>query len=123
MSKASAYTVLFTIGYILAIGLMVLGAIFLMAAPANQYTFASNLATGLIMLAAGVVIIVGLRLRQHVVVEAKVTLKPTQIKEFKCKNCSAALSEKDYTVAKNGTFIVKCTYCGALYELADNPIW
>jgi hypothetical protein len=123
MSKATAYTVLFTIGYIVAIGLMALGAIFLMAAPANQYTFAANLATGLIMLAAGVVIIVGLRLRQHVVVEAKVTLKPTQMKEFKCKNCSAALSEKDYTIAKNGTVIVKCTYCGALYELADNPIW
>jgi hypothetical protein len=121
MSKA--YTVLFVIGYILAIGLMGLGAIFLMAAPAIEATFIQNLATGLIMLAAGVVIIVGLRLRQHVVVEAKVTLKPTQIKEFKCKNCSAPLSDKDYTIAKNGTVIVKCTYCGALYELADNPTW
>ena len=119
MSKATAYTVLFIIGYILAIGLMAIGAIFLMAAAADV----RFLATGAIMLAAGVVIIVGLRLRQHVVVEAKVTLKPTQIKEFKCKNCSAALSDKDYTIAKNGMVIVKCTYCGALYELADNPIW
>ncbi len=123
MSKATTYTVLFVLGYILAIGLMVLGAIFLMAAPANASTFASNLTTGIIMLVAGLVIVIGLRLRQHVVVEAKVTLKPTQMKEFKCKNCSAALSEKDYTIAKNGTVIVKCTYCGALYELADNPIW
>jgi len=121
MSKA--YTVLFVMGYILAVGLMGLGAIFLMAAPAIEAPFIQNLVTGLIMLAAGVVIIVGLRLRQRVVVEAKVTLKPTQMKEFKCKNCSAALSEKDYTIAKNGTVIVKCTYCGALYELADNPIW
>ncbi|MEX2683173.1 MAG: hypothetical protein Q6373_016430 [Candidatus Sigynarchaeota archaeon] len=121
MSKA--YTVLFVIGYILAAGLLGLGAIFLMAAPAVVDTFLQNLLTGIIMIAAGVVIIVGLRLRQRVVVEAKVTLKPTQIKEFKCKNCSAPLSEKDLTVAKNGTYIVKCTYCGALYELQDNPIW
>ncbi|NMC07507.1 MAG: hypothetical protein GYA24_20000 [Candidatus Lokiarchaeota archaeon] len=121
MSKA--YTVLFAIGYIFAIGLMVLGAIFVMAAPANLNTFIFNMATGLIMVVAGVVIIVGLRLRQRVVVEAKVTLKPTQMKEFKCKNCSAPLSDKDYTIAKNGSVIVKCTYCGALYELADNPVW
>ena len=113
------HTVLFVIGNILAIGLLLLGAIFIMVAIADII----YLVIGLVMLAAGVVIIVGLRLRQNVVVEAKITLKPTQMKEFKCKNCSAALSEKDYTIAKNGTVIVKCTYCGALYELADNPIW
>jgi hypothetical protein len=56
MSKA--HTVLFVIGYVVAIGLMGIGAIFVMAAAA-EIRF---LATGLIMLAAGVVIIVGLRL-------------------------------------------------------------
>jgi hypothetical protein len=120
MSKA--YTAFFGLGYAAAIVLMGLGAIFLMAAPAIPDTFVSRLATGLAMLGAGVIIIVGLRLRQRVVVEAKITLKPTEIKEMKCKNCSASLSDKDYTI-KNGTVIVKCTFCGSLYELADNPVW
>ncbi len=74
------------------------------------------------MLGAGVVIIIGIRLRQRVTVEQKVTLKPTQIRELKCKNCHASLSEKDFTI-KNDVVIVKCTYCGALYEMTDNPVW
>jgi len=122
MSKVQ--TVLFGIGYVFAIGLMVLGAIFLMASPiyAGYAYGVSEAITGIVLLAAGVIIIVGLRLRQRIVVEQKVTLKPTAMREMKCKECGATLSEKDWTI-KSDVVIVKCTYCGALYEMTDQPTW
>ncbi len=116
----SGYAILFGLGYLAAFVLMGFGAIFLMAAPVEST--GTRLITGLAMLGGGIIIIVGLRLRQRVIVEQKVTLKPTQIRELKCNNCGASLSEKDYTI-KNDTVIIKCTYCGALYELHDNPVW
>ena len=114
------YKVLFVFGYIVAIGLLGLGAIFLMAYPAS--TLISQLITGIVMIVVGMVLIIGLRLRQKVTVEQKVTLKPKHIKQMKCRECAADLSEKDVTV-KDDIVIVKCSYCGALYELADEPIW
>ncbi|MFX0100619.1 MAG: hypothetical protein ACFFCS_13675 [Candidatus Hodarchaeota archaeon] len=111
--------VLFTLGYVAGFILLGLGAIFLMGSLTNTVR---NITIGIIFIAIGMVLLVGLRLRQRVVVEQKVTLKPTQIKKLQCKECGAQLSEKDFTI-KNDIVIVKCTYCGALYEMADEPIW
>jgi hypothetical protein len=122
MSKGQ--TVLFAIGYVVAIVMMGLGAIFLMASPiyAGELYGLTEMIIGIVLLAVGVIIIVGLRLRQRIVVEQKITLKPTQMRELKCKNCSATLSEKDWTI-KNDVVNVKCTFCGALYEMTDQPTW
>lgn len=114
--------ILFGLGYLAGLVLLGLGAIFLMASPVIPELAVNRAIIGVVMLGAGVAVLVGLRLRQNVVVEQRVTLKPTKIKEMKCKNCSAALSDKDFTI-KNDIVIVKCTYCGALYELADEPTW
>ena len=106
-------------GYIAAFIILGLGVIFLLGSLTNTVR---NIIIGCILMGVGVIIMIGLRIRQRIVVEQKVTLKPTQIKKMECKECAAQLSEKDFTI-KNDIVIVKCTYCGALYEMADEPIW
>ncbi|MHA1680752.1 MAG: hypothetical protein ACTSUE_07075 [Promethearchaeota archaeon] len=110
--------ILFVIVYVLAFGLIGFGTIYLLGS-AGLLEF---LIPGIVLVVIGMVLIVGVRLRQRVVIEQKITLKPTNIKQFKCKECGGELSQDD-VVIKNDVVIVKCQYCGALYEMSDEPIW
>ncbi|MBD3185595.1 hypothetical protein GF325_02105 [Candidatus Bathyarchaeota archaeon] len=118
MSITSSQKVLFAIVYVVSFVLIGLGAIFLMAAAWDPM----RLVTGGIMIGAGMALIIGVRLRQKVVVEQKVTLKPSRIKDMQCKECGANLTKEEISI-KHDVVIVKCAYCGALYEMSDEPIW
>lgn len=44
------------------------------------------------------------------------------IKDLECKNCGAKLSSKHLGMISGGV-IVKCGYCGSIYELEEQPKW
>ncbi|MHA1793219.1 MAG: hypothetical protein ACTSVI_11280 [Promethearchaeota archaeon] len=110
--------VLFSLAYFAALVILAFGTIFLMAAGYDPKRFI----IGGILIASGIVLIIVLRLRQKVTIEQKITLKPKDVKQMKCKECGANLSNENFIIKKD-IVIVKCPYCGALYELSDEPIW
>jgi predicted RNA-binding Zn-ribbon protein involved in translation (DUF1610 family) len=110
-----------------AIFLILLGAIFLIAAG-NQ-----NLITGavLIVIAAMLMLFV---YRSRKVEASKPTLVTQNInvtmsgsgqmekKELKCRSCGAPLSDENLKVVQGGV-IMSCPYCGTISSLEESPKW
>ena len=44
------------------------------------------------------------------------------LEQLKCKSCGGKLSEKSISV-KAGAVFVNCEYCGAAYQLEEEPKW
>jgi hypothetical protein len=44
------------------------------------------------------------------------------LEEFKCRNCGGTLSSDDVTMVA-GAPVVNCPYCGASYQLEEEPKW
>ena len=43
-------------------------------------------------------------------------------REIYCKSCGAPVHEKDLTIIKGG-IMVKCSYCGKVYAMEEEPKW
>jgi DNA-directed RNA polymerase subunit RPC12/RpoP len=41
---------------------------------------------------------------------------------MKCQNCGAELSKDSITV-KEGAIFIACPYCGAAYQMVEEPKW
>jgi len=112
---------------LVAVALLLLGAIFLMAGGS------SDIITGAIL----VVISVAMFAMVYRV-EKLAASKPTLVsqtfnvkvegsgqfedKEMKCRSCGAPLTNKDLQVIQGG-IMVKCSYCGATYAMEEAPKW
>jgi uncharacterized Zn-finger protein len=61
--------------------------------------------------------------RQPIKIVQKVEV-PEQIRvhEIRCPNCSASLDIRKIEVT-NGIPIVKCPYCGYIFEITEEPKW
>jgi hypothetical protein len=44
------------------------------------------------------------------------------LEQMKCKSCGGALTDKSITV-KAGAIFVHCEYCGATYQIEEEPKW
>ncbi len=98
------------VGYVVAAILVFFGVLFIMA----SYASFSRFFVGVILIAAGLVIVlgIGLREKQNMTVVQKLEL-PGQLdlEEIKCRNCGATLDAKAVTIQAE-TLIIKCPYCG-----------
>lgn len=116
-----------TLGIIMASCLLLLGLLFLIAAPAQNTM--PRLVIGIIALAmgAGVLWLAVLKRTTEVINKVEITQKidlsgEINLENLKCKNCGAGLDRKSVTVREGATFI-KCEACGSDYEIAEKPKW
>jgi len=60
---------------------------------------------------------------QQVTVRQEVELTgDIDLASFKCEKCAAALS-KDAVTVQDGAIMVACPYCGAAYQVVEEPKW
>ena len=45
-----------------------------------------------------------------------------ELEKLKCQNCGAELS-KDSVTVREGAVFISCPYCGAAYQMVEEPKW
>ena len=139
-SKTAGNIALMAMGLVfLCIGgvLGAFGVLYLLAAhSADAGDPGSRLAVGIGLLVLGLVIwsaaavgafLVWRRMQpkraQQVTVRQEVELSgDIDLASLKCDKCSAALTQDAITV-KEGAILVSCPYCGAAYQVVEDPKW
>jgi hypothetical protein len=114
-----------------------LGVLYLLAAHAQDAAApGSRLAIGIGLLALGLLIwsaaAVGAflawrrmqpkRARQVTVRQEVELTGDIDLASLKCEKCAAAL-DKDAITVKEGAILVSCPYCGAAYQVVEDPKW
>ena len=117
------------IGYIVAAILLLFGVLYLLSAfSASTPSPGGRLLVGILLVLLGLGIIVAIRLREpkpkeEVVIRQQVDVGgDVEMAALKCKNCGAQL-DKDAISVKEGAVIVTCPYCGATYQIVEEPKW
>jgi DNA-directed RNA polymerase subunit RPC12/RpoP len=106
-----------------AVGLLFLGALFLIGATA-----ASDYAVGGVMLLIAVVMLImvwRLSAGSPTIVQQNIQLGGSgqfQEKRMACRQCGAPIEQKDIKVVQGG-LMVTCPYCSAVYALEEAPKW
>ena len=138
-------TISYTIAYVLIVlGLIVycllglFGVLFIVGSTDPQTGNPGWATVGIILLVAGLVltalavgVFVFLRIRrarekqlespQEIVQKIDFT-GDVELATMKCKSCGGELSKKDITVEAGAVF-VSCPYCGASYQVVEEPKW
>jgi amino acid transporter len=83
---------------------------------------------GLVIVALAVGVFIFLRIRraketQKTEIVQKIDLSgDIELEKMKCQNCGAELSKDSITV-KEGAIFIACPYCGAAYQMVEEPKW
>ncbi len=117
------------IGYVVAAILLFFGVLWLLSAfSAETPSPGGRLLVGGILVLLGLGIIIAVRLREPKP-EQKVTIRQeidlsgdVAVEELRCRNCGSQLSKDDITVTE-GAVMVACSYCGATYQIVEEPKW
>ena len=117
------------IGYILAAILLFFGVLWLLSAfSAEAASPGGRLLVGGLLVLIGLGIIVALRLRepkpeQQVTIRQEIDIGgDVEMESLQCRSCGAQLDKNAITVAE-GAVIVSCPYCGATYQIVEEPKW
>jgi hypothetical protein len=117
------------IGYILAGILLLFGVLWLLSAfSTGAASPLGRLVVGGILVLIGLGLIVAIRLRepkpeQQVTIRQEIDLSgDVEMEELQCRNCGAQLDAKAVSVVE-GAVIVSCPYCGATYQIVEEPKW
>lgn len=117
------------IGYIAAAILLLFGVLYLLSAfSAQAASPAGRLLVGGLLVALGLGIIVAVRLRepkpkQEVTIRQQVDLSgEVNVEALKCTSCGAQLDKSAISVVE-GAVMVSCPYCGASYQIVEEPKW
>ncbi len=133
MSKGFAYAAA-TVLFVLSLCMIVYGALNVIGSfaptPDGSASFplgATFLAIGMLMDTAAVAIIIVSLRQQRQAAGQNVTLKidlPANVNldQLTCQQCGGALNMDNIKMAA-GAPVVECPYCGAVYELAEDPKW
>ncbi len=110
------------VSYLLAIGLGLLGLLFVIAA--GQGATLPRLAIGALLMSGAGVVVYLTRVRpvqntQHVQVHLS---GDVSLENLVCKQCGGELSRKSIKLMV-GTVFITCEYCGAEYQLEEAPKW
>ena len=110
------------------------GTLYILAAhSADSANPTARLGTGIAMLVLGLLIwsvaavgafLAWRRLRpRQVTIRQEVELTgDIDLAEMKCKECAATL-HKDAITVREGAILVSCPYCGATYQMVEEPKW
>jgi hypothetical protein len=83
---------------------------------------------GLVIVALAVAAFVVIRIRrtkdaQKTEIVQKIDLSgDIELEKLKCQNCGGELNKDSITV-KEGAIFVNCPYCGASYQIVEEPKW
>jgi len=110
------------IAYPLAALLGLLGLVFLVGAQGQVMT----MVVGVVLMAAAAVLIY-LALQRpkqttHTVVQKIDLSGDVNLQDMTCRQCGGSLG-KDSVAVKAGAVFVNCPYCGAAYQLEEEPKW
>ena len=113
------------------------GALYILAAHSEDAARpGARLGTGIGMLVAGLVVwtvaaVIGFlawrrmqpKPEQKVTVHQEVELTgDIDLASLKCEMCAATL-DKDAVTVKEGALLISCPYCGAAYQVVEEPKW
>jgi len=105
------------ISYLLAVGLLILGSLFILASPYNLL----RLPIGLIFIVCAISVVIVARRRQRqtqLPAEARVYASgKLNVKELKCPKCGGSLQYDE--VRK----LLVCPYCKAVSQVEEEPLW
>ncbi len=136
--KSASYTILTVlgvIGIIVSCILIFFGVLFIWGAFSPQgdpawvviggITVAVGL--GIIALAVGAFLYVRFRRSKEAAGPQEIIQKidlsgDIELEKLKCQNCGAEL-DKDSITVKEGAIFVSCPYCGAAYQMVEEPKW
>ena len=116
------------IGYIVSAILIFFGILFIWAAfsPGGETGW---VVVGIITVAIGLGIILFIKFREPKPAEPpqeivqKIDLSSDiQVEKLKCQNCGGQLDQNSVSV-KAGAVFVNCPYCGASYQIVEEPKW
>lgn len=117
------------IGYIVAAILLLFGVLWLLSAFSSETSSpAGRLVVGGLLVLIGIGLIVAIRLRepkpeQQITIRQEIDLSgDVQMEELSCRNCGAKLDSKAVKVVE-GAVMVSCPYCGAAYQIVEEPKW
>lgn len=119
-----------TIGYIFAAILIVFGVLFILAAFGETWN-PGWAVTGGILLVVGFGIILAASIlfktptsttNQHTTTLEVNLPGDVNVERFKCQDCGAQLSMDNVKMVA-GAPMVDCPYCGAAYQLTEDPKW
>jgi len=113
---------------IIAIAFLVLGVIWLVGAtdPGEQNP-AGTICTGVVMILIGLTAGFIVRFRHKKEKEVKIIQQieltgDLNLEKLKCQQCGAPL-DKDTIEVKAGAITVRCPFCGASYQISEEPKW
>ncbi|MBN1589932.1 MAG: hypothetical protein JW888_10490 [Pirellulales bacterium] len=110
------------VAYLLAAMLGVLGLIFVAGAPGQPMRIAVGV---VIWVAAGALVWLAMHRVPHstTTVVQKIDLSGNvHLQDLTCRTCGGSLSDKSVSV-RAGAVFVNCEYCGAAYQLEEDPKW
>jgi hypothetical protein len=117
------------IGYIVAGILLLFGVLFLLAAfSAEAASPGGRLVVGALLIAVGLGIVFVVRMRepkpkQEVTIRQEIDIGgDVEMEALKCESCGAQLDKSAITMAQ-GAVMVACPYCGATYQIVEEPKW
>jgi hypothetical protein len=117
------------IGYIVAAILLLFGVLYLLSAfSAEAASPGGRLLVGGVLVLIALAIIVAIRLRepkpeQQVTIRQEIDIGgDVEMESLQCRSCGAQLDESAISLAE-GAVIVSCPYCGATYQIVEEPKW
>jgi len=118
-----------TIGYIFSAILIVFGVLFILAAFGETWNSGWALTGGiLVFIGFGISLRAGIfKPKSQDTIQHQTTLKvdlpgDVNVERFKCQDCGAQLSMDNVKMVA-GAPMVDCPYCGAAYQLTEDPKW
>jgi len=116
MSVVSAKTV---IGYVISAVLLFFAVIFALASAYAPI----RLVISAFLFLAGFGILYYIRKQQPIQITQKLEVPgKVKVQTLRCPNCSASLDISQVKVTK-GVPSIKCSYCGHIFEVTEEPKW
>jgi hypothetical protein len=110
------------VAYFLAAALALVGFIFLIG---SQGAALRLIIGAVLILSAGAIVYltrVQPQVSQTTTVQKIDLTGDVRLEEMRCRSCNSPLNKEDVEV-KAGAIFVHCSYCGATYQLEEEPKW
>lgn len=117
------------VGYVLGGILILFGVLWLLSAfSGDAPSPGGRLLVGGLLVLIGLGIVVAVRLRepkpkQEVTIRQQIDIGgDVEMEALQCRNCGAQL-DKGAISLEHGAVMVNCSYCGATYQIVEEPKW
>lgn len=113
---------------IIGIALLILGVIFIVGSThPEEANPTGTVCTGAVMIIIGLGLGILVRFRHKKEKEVKIIQQveltgDLNLEKLKCQQCGAPL-DKDSIEVKAGAITVHCPFCGASYQISEEPKW